>query len=75
MMDRDIISPITSKEVTEDYSTTKIPLHLMNDAPVITSLMSAFLILNTMIGSGIFNQRAYYFYYNLITIRIQESIC
>ena len=57
-MNRDTISPITSYEVTKDYSTTKIPLHLMNDAPKITSLMSAFLILDAMIGPGVFNQCA-----------------
>ena len=58
MMDRETISPITNKEEIRDYSITNTPLHFMDDAPVITSLMSAFLILNTMIGSGIFNQRA-----------------
>ena len=53
------MSPIISDGVARHHPVTGVSPHFMDDAPIITSVMSAFLILNTMIGSGIFNQRAY----------------
>ena len=53
------MSPIIRARSVRNQSVTSVSPHFMDDAPIITSLIGAFLILNTMIGSGIFNQRAY----------------
>lgn len=59
MKGEEVVSPIISDGAVRRHSVTGVSPHFMDDAPIITSMMSAFLILNTMIGSGIFNQRSY----------------